>query len=225
MGGHNSRKALLLAGSMFLIACAGAVAVAQESFPDAVTQAGLDLDLRGRSEPAIELEVRQEAFPRFTWDAPIYSANQTSQGMELELAAGGGNSPIDITIAQRAALGVDADGDINRNQRGSELRIGSGLVNRRENDGGRSVYAFVSSDNQALTWQPGTRTEFGERGNPLALQQNQVEIGDASAGVTYENNGVQTSLAYVERKRFTQVGTQGFTQEESFAGVTVTLRN
>jgi hypothetical protein len=142
--------------------------------------------------------------------------------MELEIAAGGGDAPIDIAIAQRAGL---SDGEVESRRRGSELRIGSGLVDRRDNEGGRAVYAFIASDDEALTWQPGARSDFGGRGNAVALQQNQVQVGDASAGVTYENNGVQTSLAYVERKTFTQVGTQGFTQEDSFAGVTVTMRN
>jgi hypothetical protein len=219
MGGKAKRGATLLAGSVLALLGLGAVAVAQDA-EFVLNETGLDL--RGRSENAIELDVRQDAFPRFTWDAPIYSANQTSQGMELEIAAGGGDAPIDIAIAQRAGL---SGGDVESRRRGSELRIGSGLVDRRENEGGRAVYAFIASDDEALTWQPGARSDFGGRGNAVALQQNQVQVGDASAGVTYENNGVQTSLAYVERKTYTQVGTQGFTQEESFAGVTVTVRN
>ena len=219
MGGKAKRGATLLLSSIAALLGLGAVAVAQDAeLP--LSESGLDL--RGRGESAIELEVRQDAFPRFTWDAPIYSANQTSQGMELEIAAGGGDSPVDIAIAQRASLG---GGDVDSRRRGSELRIGSGLVDRRDNDSGRAVYAFIASDDEALTWQPGARSDFGGRGNAVALQQNQVQVGDASAGVTYENNGVQTSLAYVERKTYTQVGTQGFTQEDSFAGVTVTMRN
>jgi hypothetical protein len=45
-----------------------------------------------------------------------------------------------------------------------------------------------------------------------------------SAGVTYERNGIQASLAYVEREESTRVGNQNFTQEEAFTGVTVTMR-
>jgi hypothetical protein len=92
-----------------------------------------------------------------------------------------------------------------------------------DNNQGSSVYAFVASDNDALTWRPGARSEFGGRGSAFALQE-QVEVGDMSAGVTYERNGVQASLAYVEREESTQVGAESFSQDQSFTGVTVTMR-
>jgi hypothetical protein len=82
---------------------------------------------------------------------------------------------------------------------------------------------FVASDDEALTWQPGVRSEFGGQGASLALQ-DRVEVGDLSAGVTYERNGVQASLAYVEREESARIGQQNFSQDESFTGVTVTMR-
>ncbi|MEZ6022522.1 MAG: hypothetical protein R3C16_03690 [Hyphomonadaceae bacterium] len=110
-----------------------------------------------------------------------------------EVAAGGA-VPLDVSIAQRATLGSDQDGNIDRQGRGSELRIGRGLVNRRDDDEQRSVYMFVASDNEALTYEPGARSEFGGRGSRLSLE-DRAEVGDLSAGVTIERNGVQTSLA------------------------------
>jgi hypothetical protein len=45
-----------------------------------------------------------------------------------------------------------------------------------------------------------------------------------AAGVTYERNGVQASLAYVEREESTRVGRESYTQEQAFTGVTLTMR-
>lgn len=82
---------------------------------------------------------------------------------------------------------------------------------------------FVASDNEALTWQPGQRSEFGGDGSGVRMQ-DRVEVGDMSVGVTYERNGVQASLAYVEREEATTVGNETFSQDQSFAGVTLTMR-
>jgi hypothetical protein len=49
-------------------------------------------------------------------------------------------------------------------------------------------------------------------------------VGDLAAGVTYERNGVQASLAYVEREESTRIGRQNYSQEQNFTGVTVTMR-
>jgi hypothetical protein len=145
--------------------------------------------------------------------------------MELAIAAGGGDAPLDISIAQRASLGANREGNINRQGRGSEVRVGRGLVDQRGEDGSRnSTYVFVASDNEALTWQPGARSEFGGPGSALALQ-DRVEVGDLSAGVTFEREGVQTSLAYVQREQSTRVGNHSVSQDQSFAGVTVTMRH
>jgi len=146
--------------------------------------------------------------------------------LELEVAAGGGDAPLDISVSQRASLGSDGSGEISSRGTGSEVRVGRGLVrdgaNRTQN-GGSAVYAFVASDDEALTWQPGSRNEFGGSGASVSLQE-QVEIGDMSMGVTYERNGVQASLAYVEREESARVGNQSYNQDMSFTGVTVTMR-
>lgn len=158
-------------------------------------------------------------------DAPIISPmappgeSPAPVRLELELAAGVGDSSMDIAIAQRATLGANSAGEIERRGAGSELRFGQGIVERRDTGSGDSVYMFVASDDEALTWQPGARA----RGRTVALQ-DQVKVGDVSAGVTMERNGVQASLAYVEREADTRVGAQSFSQDESFTGVTVTVR-
>ncbi len=134
--------------------------------------------------------------------------------LELELSASSG--PLDVAISQHAVVGDN--GELERRASGSALRIGQGLVERREIGGGNSAYAFVASDDEALTWRPGARKRGG-----VALQ-DQVEVGDVSAGFAVERNGVQASLAYVEREATTHVGVESFSREESFTGVTVTMR-
>jgi hypothetical protein len=142
------------------------------------------------------------------------------QPVELQITATG--APVDVSFAHRGLIGSDQD----RSGHGSEVRIGRGLVARDDGSHPRrdSVYAFVASDDQALTWRPGARSEFGGPANSLTLQDT-VNVGDNSAGVTYEHNGVQASLAYVERTVRTRVGNRGYSQDENFAGVTVTMRH
>jgi hypothetical protein len=146
------------------------------------------------------------------------------QVLELQIAADREHTgaPVDISFAQRGMMSADG----NRQSSGSEVRVGRGLITR--DDGGHphrtSVYAFVASDNHALTWRPGARSDFGGPASSLALQ-DQINIGDNSAGVTYEHDGVQASLAYVERSVATHVGNRGYSQDENFAGVTVTMRH
>jgi hypothetical protein len=224
MGGPGIFRNALLAGGALAAALAG-VSFAQEG-PPAPDVNFSDPGNLNPETPALDLSVRDDATVRFS---PSGSDDglpevQGPRRLELQLAAGGEDSPVDVSIAQRASIGADVNGNIDRRGSGSELRVGRGLVQR--NDGsnqGSSVYAFVASDNEALTWRPGSRTEFGGDGDTFALQE-QVEIGDMSAGVTYERNGVQASLAYVEREESTQIGPESFSQDTSFTGITVTMR-
>jgi hypothetical protein len=224
MGGPGLFRNALLAGgalvaTLFWVGFAGA----QEGAPPNVSFS--DPANLSPESPALDLSVRDDVTVRF---APTGQEGlpevQGPRRLELQLSAGGGDAPFDVSVAQRATLGADANGDIDRRGSGSELRVGRGLVQRGgDNNQGSSVYAFVASDNDALTWRPGARSEFGGRGSAFALQE-QVEVGDMSAGVTYERNGVQASLAYVEREESTQVGAESFSQDQSFTGVTVTMR-
>jgi hypothetical protein len=225
MGGPGIvRYALLvggaLAATLFWVGFAGA----QERGAHPASVDFSDPATPSTQAPALDLSVREDTTVRFTPNRQDGLPEvQGPRRLELQLAAGGGNSPVDVSVAQRASLGTDSNGDLDRRGSGSELRVGRGLVDRSTNTQGSAVYAFVASDNEALTWRPGTRSDFGGDGNAFALQE-QVEVGDMSAGVTYERNGVQASLAYVEREESTRVGSQSFSQDQSFTGVTVTMR-
>jgi len=85
-------------------------------------------------------------------------------------------------------------------------------------------YLFAASEDEALIWRPGMQNEFGASDSGFALQ-DRVEIGDMQAGVTYEANGWQTSLAYVEREISTQSGSRSYSEDQRFVGLTVTMRH
>ncbi len=219
------RNALLAGGALAATLIGVGIAVAQEA-PQAAGIEFRDPSLLAQDGAGLNLSVRDDAAVRFTPNAQSELPDvQGPRRLELELAAGGGDSPVDVSVAQRASLGSDANGDVDRRGSGSELRVGRGIVDRNNgNNRGSSVYAFVASDNEALQWRPGARSDFGGQGNSFALRE-QVEVGDMSAGVTYERNGVQASLAYVEREESIQVGHESFSQDRSFTGVTVTMRH
>lgn len=227
MGGSSGHKTALLAGAALVAAAlfGASVAFAQNA-PSQV--AGPTTS----EEPQIDFTDPQTVLRRSSvslsnnvverFSSPAEGAqHEGPRRVELEFAAGSGD--LDVGFAQRASIGGDADGDINRQGRGSEVRVGRGLVEQHEGSREASTYVFVASDNEALTWQPGQRSEFGGRGSSFSLE-DRVEVGDMSVGVTYERNGVQASLAYVEREKSTTVGTQTFNQDESFTGLTVTMR-
>ncbi len=218
------RNALLASGALAVTLFGATAADAQQGAPTGSVEMNDPGDL-SPDTPALDLTVREHGAVRFTANSQGELPDvQGPRRLELELAAGGGDSPVDVSVAQRASFGADVNGDINRRGSGSEIRVGHGLVQPRDTTDGRpSFYAFVASDNEALTWRPGARSEFGGQGNAFALQE-QVEIGDMSAGVTYERNGIQASLAYVEREESTRVGHESFSQDQSFTGLTVTIR-
>jgi hypothetical protein len=170
------------------------------------------------NDPGLTLTVRDSQGARFASTTPAPTGGPASHQVEMQFSASGDRAgvPLDVAIAHRDTLDADETG---RNQHGSELRIGHNLVPHEEagRSRGSSVYAFISSDDQAVTWRPG-------QASSLAMQDHRVEVGDHAAGVTYETHGVQTSLAYVQRKVSTRVGVRGYSTDESFAGVTVTVR-
>lgn len=231
MGGSGNRTALFASGALAAAALFGASSAAAQDAPIAPTAApaasGTQLEagqvdftdhqtVLRRSNVSMRSDVAQ----RF---GPATATGEQTEGprrLEVEFAAGDGD--LDISFAQRASIG-GADGDINRQGRGSEVRIGRGLVEQDNDQRGASTYMFVASDNEALTWQPGQRSEFGGQSPALQLQ-DRVTVGDMSVGVTYERNGVQASLAYVEREESTTIGNESFDQDESFTGLTVTMR-
>src|SRR5262249_545923 len=91
-------------------------------------------------------------------------ADDLTRRYEISLAARGDalGLPVDVAVAQRAAIGVDEDGDVSRRGRGSELRLGQGLdVERMEAPDWFSStwYFFAASDDEALTWRPGANNQ------------------------------------------------------------------
>jgi len=167
--------------------------------------------------PALQFSASDGLRNRFNHPVgPVLDSAPAPRRLELELAAGGAHAPVDVSISQRAS--VNADDAVDQRGSGSELRIGRGLVRERNSGGADATYVFVASDNEALTWQPGARNGPGG----LAMQ-DQVQVGDMAAGVTIERNGVQASVAYVERSEQTRVGVQTYSQDQSFTGVTVTM--
>lgn len=151
---------------------------------------------------------------------------QAPRRYEVALLARESVRGLDAQLSQRGTLGVDEDGEISTQSRGTELRLGRGLGGDRNDRPSATPrwYFFAASEDEALTWRPGGRTAFGGASGSFSLQ-DRVEVGDLQAGVTYEVYGVQASLAYVEREISVRAGSQSFSQDESFAGVTLTMRH
>lgn len=231
MGGSGSRTALLAGGALAVALFGASIATAQEApAPAAPAEGAVGAVETGQVDftdhqtvlRRSNVSVRSDVAQRFAPTTPSNDQTEGPRRLEVEFAAGDGD--FDVSFAQRAAISSQ-DGNINRQERGSEVRIGRGLVGQDDdnNQRGTSTYVFVASDNEALTWQPGQRSDLGSQGPSLQLQ-DRVTVGDRSVGVTYERHGIQASLAYVERKQSTTVGTETFSQNESFTGLTVTMR-
>lgn len=228
MGGSAVVRAVVVAGGALAVAALGvSIAGAQEATPGALSSVNFHEPQQGEVQgPTLDLAVRPDPNARFATVTQPHPDGEPTHTGEVALTAGGGDAPLDISLAQRAAFGSDANGDLNHRGHGSEVRVGRNLVRQRQTSQSTepSVYAFVASDDQALTWQPGARSDFGGAGSTVAMQ-DRVEVGDMSAGVTYERSGVQASLAYVQREERARVGNRNFSQDQSFAGVTVTMRH
>jgi hypothetical protein len=204
-------------GGMLAVAVAFASPALAQEIAGPPTPSGVNFN-----DPGINLSVHSSDGSRFSSTNPTETGGPGAHDqVELQLSASGARAgvPVDVAFAHRGTINSDDSG---RDRRGSEFRVGHNLVQERDPNKaqGSSVYAFVASDNEALTWRPGAHAD----GASLAMQ-DQVEVGDRSAGITYENHGVQTSLAYVERDIHTRVGGRSYSSDENFAGVTVTLRH
>ena len=224
----SNRTALLAGGALIAVLFSASIASAQEvaaptAEPTTVNQ--IDFTDTQTVLRRSNISARSDVVQRFApTTIPGRDTTQGPRRVEVEFAAGDGD--FDVSFAQRASLGAGGDGEINRAGRGSEVRIGRGLVdqdNADPNQRGSSTYMFVASDDEAITWQPGQRSELGASGSSLQLQ-DRVTVGDMSVGVTYERNGVQASLAYVEREEQATCGRESFNQPDSVTGVTLTMR-
>ena len=178
----------------------------------------------------LDLTVGRSEGPRFTNLGGLTQAptddGQSPRRYEVALLARESVRGLDAQLSQRGTLGVDENGDITTHSSGTEFRLGRGLGGDRRNQRSATPtwYFFAANDDEALTWRPGQRSAFGGASSSFALQ-DRVEIGDVQAGVTYEVYGVQASLAYVQREVSVHAGSQSFSQDEEFAGITLTMRH
>ncbi len=154
---------------------------------------------------------------------PVVAGNERSYELSLVARAAAG---LDVAFAQRGGLGFNEHGDVASQRRASELRLGRGLRNVRRDQPSATPkwYIFAASEDEALIWQPGGRNDFGSSASGLALQ-DRVEVGDMQAGITYEQNGIQASLAYVQREVSVRAGNRSISQDEDFTGLTLTMRH
>ncbi len=236
---HSAKIALLAASALVggLAAGVGPQSAAAEEGLDtmaAPAESPTYIDFADPSaafESPIGVEVRESAPTRFSQSGPAGEPSLAPQdGFEFALTANGGafGSPLDLSIAQRGNFNADEAGDVSRQGSGSELRVGQGLAERGDSGSAGADtptwYVFAASDDEALTWNPGTRNAFGGSGSSFSLQ-DRVEIGDMQAGVTYEHRGIQASLAYVQRDVTAYVGVQSISRSENFAGLTLTMKH
>lgn len=164
--------------------------------------------------------------PRFNNFTPSPQRERTREGdtsYEVALVARSAGG-FDVSLAQSGRVGFNDAGDIQRESSSSELRLGRGLQQMRDEPSAQPTwYVFAASEDEALIWRPGIRNSFGGASPGFALQ-DRVEIGDIQAGITYERYGIQASLAYVEREINVRSGSRTFSQDERFAGFTLTMR-
>jgi hypothetical protein len=229
-------RKLVVVGLVGIAALAANVAIAEDTPTTGGAAAGATIGaddisfadpLNAFSAENFSIDIGLGAAPRFASFTPSEQgrdARDSERRYEVAVVArdvGG----IEVAFAQRGGVGFDDDGELTSERRGSELRLGRGLsVDEDQPSDQPTWYVFAASEDEALTWRPGVRNEFGGTGSSFGLQQR-VEIGDMQAGITYERNGWQASFAYVEREISSRNGSRTVYQDESFTGVTLTLRH
>jgi hypothetical protein len=225
-------RKLVVVGLVGVVSLAANIATAEDAVAPNASLVAVDgvsfADPSQAFADRFNLSIGEGAAPRFTNLAPSRpGAREESdyRRYEVELIASGA-AGFEVAFAQRGGLGFNDEGDIERESRGSELRLGRGLrsMPRNQTSAQPTWYIFAASEDEALVWRPGMRTEFGGSGSSFSLQ-DRVEIGDIQAGITYEQNGWQASLAYVEREISVRTGSRTITQDEDFAGFTLTMRH
>lgn len=220
---------LVVVGLVGIVIHAANAASAQETPAHIAAASGISFtdqtqDLRGER---FRLEMGEAEAARFNSFASLTRESRSAEDARYEVAlvarAGAG---FDVSVRQRAGVGFGPSGEIARESRASELRLGRGLRGLRDDapQDRPNWYFFAASEDEALIWRPGQqRDAFGGSSPGFALQ-DRVEIGDLQAGITYEFRGIQASLAYVEREINVRSGAQNFSQDERFAGFTLTMR-
>lgn len=226
-------RKLVVVGLVGFVSCIANIATAEDAVGPSATFIGASgVDFADPSQAfgdRFQLNLSPGDGPRFsnfTQSAPSRRSNSGDRGYQVDIVASS-DSGYDLAFSQRAGVGFNDQGDVDRQSRGSELRIGRGLRDMPRDRPSREPtwYMFAASEDEALIWRPGAqRNEFGGSSPSFALQ-DRVEIGDMSAGVTYERYGVQASLAYVQREVSVRTGARTFNQDQEFAGFTLTMRH
>jgi len=227
-------RKLVVVGLVGLVTFAANYATAEDAGAPQTNYVGVEgANLVDPSDPfrddRFQLSVGEGTTPRFANLAPGPATRQShdSDFRRYEVAVTArAAAGFDVSFAQRGGVGFNRAGDIQSRSRASELRLGRGLGMRRDQPSGEPRwYIFAASEDEALTWGPSGRSELdGAARNSFSLQ-DQVEIGDIQAGVTYERNGWQASLAYVQREISVTTGSRTYSHDEDFAGVTLTMRH
>jgi hypothetical protein len=225
-------RKLVVVGLVGFVSFAANIATAEDAVGPSATlvgASGVDFnDPNQAFEDRFQINFGEGSQARFAGLTPAQTRSRNTSGdrrYEVEVVASA-SSGFDVAFAQRGGLGFNDQGDIERESRASELRLGRGLREMRRVEGAvqPTWYIFAASEDEALIWQPGTRTEFGGSGGGFALQ-DRVEIGDIQAGITYEANGWQASLAYVEREISVRSGGRTVSADQDFTGITLTMRH
>jgi hypothetical protein len=227
-------RKLVVVGLVGLVSFAASFATAEDAGAPQGAYVGVEgANLVDPSDPfrdnRFDLTVDEGSAPRFGNLTPTLSTRPGHDGdfrryevaVTARAAAG-----FDVSFAQRGGVGFNRAGDVQSRSRASELRLGRGLGMRRDRPTGEPRwYVFAASEDEALTWGPAGRSQLDGAARNSFSVQDQVEIGDMQAGITYERNGWQASLAYVQREISVTTGSRTYSRDEDFAGVTLTMRH
>jgi hypothetical protein len=223
-------RKLVVVGLVGFVSFAANIATAEDAVgPNANYVAGINFSDPNQDLPDnFQLRMSNEGGARFANFTPTETSQRSigdNRNYQVEAIVHASNN-IDVAFAHRGGIGFNDQGDIDRQSRGSELRLGRGLADMPRDRGSDTPrwYIFAASEDEALIWRPGGRNAFGLAGPSFALQ-DRVEIGDRQAGITYESHGWQASFAYVEREIKIRAGGRNFNQDEDFTGVTLTMRH
>ena len=222
-------RKLVVVGLVGLVSFAANFAIAQDAGAPQSSYVGLaGVNFVDPSEVftdnRFQLSIAEGDAPRFSNLTPVAREEDPNyRGAEVAVTARGA-AGFDVRFAQRAGLGFNREGDVESESRASELRLGRGLVRRDQPSREPRWYIFAASEDEALTWGPSARNDFGGSRSSFSMQ-DRVEIGDMQAGITYERDGWQASLAYVQREISVTSGSRTYSHDEDFAGVTLTMRH
>lgn len=224
-------RALVIAGVVAFGGLAFSIATAEETAAPAAID-GINLNepnegigalTRGLGLRLAFSEPGPERSTHIAADARDLFGDSTHRRFELSATSSAEQTglPVDVSVAQRAAVRISADGDLRQSGGGTEVRIGRGLARLAESFRSESSwrnptwYLFAAGDNEQLAWTPGAQGR-----SSVTYREDRVEIGDMQAGIAVEAMGIQASLAYVERDIRGKYGSA----EENFTGVTLTWR-